>query len=321
MGIVFLGTPAFAVPSLRRLVDEGHEIAAVYTQPDRPAGRGRRLTPSPVKTAAEEISLTVRQPQTLRDPGALAELAGLRPEVAVCVAYGQILRPDVLAIPPKGILNVHPSLLPRYRGASPIPAAILAGDRETGVTVILMDPGMDSGPILSQRSLPIDDRDTAASLAEKLAPLAADLLAETLRLWLRGEIEPRPQDEAQATVTRPLKKEDGRIDWTQPAVQIWRQVRAYHPWPGAYTYLDGSLFHVWEAWPLPDGGEGPGTVVALTEEQRSALPPHARNAAFGVRTGDGTLAVLSVQREGKRRLDAEQFLRGMRDLIGRTLGG
>jgi len=320
MAIVFLGTPAFAVPSLRRLADEGYDIAAVYTQPDRPAGRGRRLTPPPVKTAALAMGLPVRQPESLRDPSALAELASLHPEVGVGVAYGQILHQEVLAIPLKGVLNVHPSLLPRHRGASPIPAAILAGDRETGVTIILMDPGMDSGPVLAQRSLPIEDWDTAGTLTEKLTPLAADLLAETLSRWLQDEIDPQPQDHSLATKSPLLKKEHGAIDWSLPAVRIWRQVRAYSPWPGAYTTLDGELLHIWEAWPLPGGGASPGTVVALREEQQAGLPPQADRGAFGVQTGDGVLAVLSVQRQGRRRLAAAEFLRGTRDFIGRRLG-
>jgi methionyl-tRNA formyltransferase len=320
MAIVFLGTPAFAIPSLRRLADEGYEIAAVYTQPDRPAGRGRRLTPPPVKTAALAMGLPVRQPESLRDPSALAELASLHPEVGVGVAYGQILRQEALAIPPKGVLNVHPSLLPRHRGASPIPAAILAGDRETGVSIILMDAGMDSGPVLAQRSLTIEDWDTASTLTDKLAPLAADLLAETLPRWLQDKIDPQPQDHSLATKAPLLKKEHGAIDWSLPTARIWRQVRAYSPWPGAYTSLDGELLHIWEAWPLPDGGASPGTVVALREEHQAGLPPRADRGAFGVQTGDGVLAVLSVQRQGRRRLAAAEFLRGTRDFIGRRLG-
>lgn len=320
MAIVFLGTPAFAVPSLRRLADEGYAIASVYTQPDRPAGRGRHLTPPPVKTAALAMGLPVRQPESLRDPSALAELASLHPEVGIGVAYGQILRQEVLAIPAKGVLNVHPSLLPRHRGASPIPAAILSGDPETGVSIILMDPGMDSGPILAQRSLPIEDQDTAGTLAEKLALLAASLLAETLPGWLRDEIDPQPQDHSLATKTPLLKKEHGAIDWSLPAVQTWRQVRAHNPWPGAYTTLDGQVLHIWEAWPLPGEGPPPGTVVPLREEQQVGLPPHADRGAFGVQTGDGLLAVLSVQRPGRRRLAAAEFLRGARDFIGRRLG-
>jgi methionyl-tRNA formyltransferase len=320
MAIVFLGTPAFAVPSLYRLADEGYEIAAVYTQPDRPAGRGRHLTPPPIKAAALAMSLPVRQPESLRDPSALAELASLHPEVGIGVAYGQILRQEVLAIPAKGMLNVHPSLLPRHRGASPIPAAILTGDRETGATIILMDPGMDSGPILAQRSLPVEDRDTAGTLAEKLAALAASLLAETLPRWLRDEIDPQPQDHSLATKTPLLKKEHGAIDWSLPAVRTWRQVRAYNPWPGAYTTLDGQVLHIWEAWALPGEGAPPGTVVPLTEEQRAELPPQVDQGSFAVQTGDGLLAVLSVQRQGRRRLAAAEFQRGARDFIGRSLG-
>ncbi len=320
MAIVFLGTPAFALPSLRRLADAGFPIAAVYTQPGRPAGRGRRPTPPPVKSVALELGLPVRQPESLRDPETLSELASLHPETAVSVAYGQILRQEVLEIPDRGILNVHPSLLPRHRGASPIPAAILAGDRETGVTIILMDSGMDSGPILAQRAHPIEDSDTAATLTEKLAPIAADLVAETLPRWLQNEIEPRPQDQSLATKAPLLKKDHGAIDWSLPAAEIWRRVRAYNPWPGAYTTMDGRLLHIWEAWPLPSAGAAPGTVVTLGEEQRMELPPGADQGAFGIGTGDGVLAVLAAQREGRRSLPASELLRGMRDFIGRRLG-
>jgi len=321
MAIVFLGTPAFAVPSLRRLVAEGFEIAAVYTQPDRPAGRGRHPAPPPVKTAALELGLDVRQPESLRDPAVLAELAALRPEAGVGAAYGQILRQEVLDIPARGVLNIHPSLLPRHRGASPIPAAILAGDAETGVTIILMDAGMDSGPVLAQRRVPIQDSDTTGILMSGLADVAAGLLAETLPRWLRGEIQPQPQDDSQATKAPLLKKEHGAIDWSLPAVETWRRVRAYNPWPGAYTTIEGALLHVWEAWPLADGGgAAPGTVVTLTPEQRARLPEGADPEAFGVTTGDGILAVLVAQREGRRALPAGEFLRGMRDFIGRRLG-
>jgi methionyl-tRNA formyltransferase len=319
MAIIFLGTPSFALPSLRRLVDAGLEIAAVYTQPDRPAGRGRRPTPPPVKAAALEMGLPLRQPQSLRDPSTQAELASLHPEAGVTVAYGQILRQEVLDIPRKGILNVHPSLLPRHRGASPIPAAILAGDRETGVTIMLMDPGMDTGPILAQRPLPIEDSDTAGTLTDKLAPVAADLLAETLPRWLNDDIDPQPQDHSLATKAPLLKKQHGAIDWSLPAVQIWRQVRAHNPWPGAHTTTDGKRLHIWRAWPLPEGQAAPGTVLALSEVQKAALPPGADQGAFGVATGRGVLAVLVTQREGRRALPASEFLRGMRDFTGRRL--
>jgi methionyl-tRNA formyltransferase len=320
MAIVFLGTHGFAVPSLRRLAADGFEIAAVYTQPDRPAGRGRHPAPPPVKVAALELGLRVRQPESLRDPAALAELAALRPEAGVGVAYGQILTAELLDIPARGVLNVHPSLLPRHRGASPVPAAILAGDAETGVTIILMDAGMDSGPVLAQRRLPIQDSDTAATLMARLSDMAAGLLAETLPRWLRGEIEPQPQDDSQATKAPLLKKEQGAIDWSLPAVDIWRRVRAYNPWPGAYTTIGGALLHIWEAWPLADGGATPGTVVKLSPEPRARLPEGAGTEPFGVTTGDGLLAVLVAQREGRKALAAGELLRGMRDFIGSRLG-
>ena len=320
MAIVFLGTPAFAVPSLRRLAAEGFEIAAVYTQPDRPAGRGRHPAPPPVKAAALELGLPVRQPESLRDPDVLAELAAIRPEAGVGVAYGQILRREVLDIPTRGIINVHPSLLPRHRGASPVPAAILAGDAETGVTIILMDAGMDSGPVLAQRRVPIQDSDTTGTLMAGLAGIAAELLAETLAGWLRGEIQPQPQDDSLATKAPLLKKEHGAIDWSLPAAEIWRRVRAYNPWPGAYTTVDGALLHIWEARPLADGGAPPGTVVTLTPEQHAHLPEGSGPGAFGVTTGDGVLAVLVAQREGRKALSAGEFLRGMRDFIGLRLG-
>lgn len=320
MTIVFLGTPEFAVPSLRRLYDAGIEIAAVYTQPDRPAGRGRHPTASAVKRAALELGLPLRQPESLRDPATHTDLASLRPDVGVGVAYGQYLDQTVREIPAKGVINVHPSLLPRHRGASPIPAAILAGDTETGVTIMLMDAGMDSGPILAQRSIPIDDADTAATLMNKLAPIAADLLTDTLPRWLNDEIPPQPQDHSLATQAPLLKKRQGQIDWSLPASRIWRQVRAYNPWPSVYTTIDERRLHIWEAWPLPGGCSAPGTVLTLSEQQLSALPPGADRGAFGVCTGEGVLAVLTAQREGRRALPAGDFLRGMRDFIGRRLG-
>ena len=321
MSIVFIGTPQFAVPSLRRLAAEGYEIATVITQPDRPAGRGRRPRPSPVKLTALELGLPLFQPPTLRDPDALAAVAAIAPEIIVAVAYGQILRQEFLDIPPRGVLNVHPSLLPRYRGPSPIPAAILAGDDETGVSIILMDAGMDSGPILAQRPLRIEPSDTTDSLSQKLAGMAAELLAETLPRWLKDEIAPQPQDAALATRCPLLRKEDGDIDWTRPALHIWRQVRAYNPWPGAQTHVDDQPLQIWQAWPLQgDSGPSPGTVVALRPEQSTQLPTGVDPEAFAVQTGDGLLAVLSLQRAGRKALSAGEFLRGMPGIVGRRLG-
>ncbi len=321
MSIVFVGTPSFAVPSLRRLAGAGHAISAVITQPDQPAGRGQQLRPPPVKTAAEELGLPVWQPAGLRDPDTVARLRALAPEVIVGVAYGQILRQEVLDIAPRGVLNVHPSLLPRWRGASPVAAAILAGDETTGATIMLMDAGMDSGPILAQRELPIAPTDTTGLLADKLAELGADLLAQTLPLWLASEIEPRPQDETRATKCPLLRKEDGVIDWSLPAVEVWRRVRAYNPWPGASTTLDGELLHVWQAWPVDaDRRDEPGVVVALGPGERVQLPPGSDPGAFAVQTGRGLLAVLEAQRAGRRSLPAGDFLRGLPNLIDRRLG-
>jgi len=319
MAIVFLGTPAFAVPSLRRLVDDGYQISAVITQPDRPAGRGRAPRPPAVKTAAVELGLPVWQPASLRDPEAVRRLRQLAPEVIVAAAYGQILRQEVLEIPSRGVLNLHPSLLPRWRGASPVAAAILAGDERTGVTIILMDAGMDTGPILSQREVPINPTDTTGSLTNVLAEAGASLLAETLPRWLAGQIEPTPQDEAKATKCPLLKKEDGALDWRLAAVDLWRRVRAYNPWPGAFTYADGEMLHIWQAWPIESAREeAPGTVVTLTDHERAQLPPEAANA-FGVVAGRGVLAVLQGQRAGRRALPAGELLRGMPWLLGRRL--
>jgi methionyl-tRNA formyltransferase len=320
MSIVFVGTPQFAVPSLKRLAGDGHEISAVITQPDRPAGRGRRTRTPPVKTAGEELGLRVVQPASLRDAEALNMVAALNPEAIVAVAYGQILRQQFLDIPPRGVLNVHPSLLPKYRGASPVPAAILSGDEVTGVTIMLMDAGMDSGPILAQRPHAISEDDTSGSLLQTLAEEGAELLSETLPRWLAGEVEPRAQDESQATVTSLLKKEDGIIDWSQPAVELWRRVRAYNPWPGAHTHLDGEMLHIWRARPLAaEPAEQPGIIVRLSPEQSTRLASEKALAAFAVGTGDGVLVPLEVQREGRRRLSAAEFLRGMPDLPGKRL--
>jgi methionyl-tRNA formyltransferase len=321
MSIIFVATPAFAVPSLERLVADGHQISAVVTRPDRPAGRRRNLQASPVKLAAGRLAIPVLQPESLRDPGAIAELQALAPTSIVVVAYGQILRRQVLDIPERGVLNVHPSLLPRWRGASPIPASILAGDNETGVTIMLMDEGMDSGPILSQKTLAIDDEDTTASLTETLANEGAALLSETLPRWLAGEIARVPQDSTQATVCPLIRKEDGAIDWTLPATEIWRRIRAYNPWPGAYTYLNDDLFHIWRAWPHGAGRDvEPGTVLLLDNETREALPPQASpSAAIAIQTGDGLLVPIQLQRAGRRPMPAADFQRGMPDIVGKRL--
>ena len=313
MSIIFIGTPEFAVPSLRRLAAAGHDIRAVITQPDRPAGRGRQMRASPVKEAALELGLMILQPTSLRDEAVLERMRGIQPEVMAAVAYGQILRPEVLAIAPKGVVNVHPSLLPRYRGPSPIQSAILSGDDVTGVTIMLMDAGTDSGPVLAQQEVAIEAEDTGGSLSGQLADVGARLLADTLRSWLDGEVTPAPQDDDQATATRLLRKEDGLIDWTQSAAQISRQVRAFNPWPGSFTRFAGEKLNIWQALPV-EGSHAlnPGEVVAL--------PSGPAGAPIAVTTGDGLLVPVEVQREGRKRVAAADFARGARGVIGTRLG-
>jgi methionyl-tRNA formyltransferase len=306
--LIFMGTPDFAVPVLKALI-ERYEIVGVVTQPDRQVGRGRKVEASPVKVVALAYDLPVLQPPRLRQPDVVAELGALAPEVIIVAAYGHILRAEVLGIPPKGCLNIHASLLPKYRGAAPIAAAILAGEEETGVTIMLMDEGMDTGPTLSQATCPIFPQDTGESLSARLAQLGANLLMDTLPRWLAGEIEPRPQDYSQATYSRIIAKEDGLIDWSQSAIEIWRRSRAYHPWPSTYTYWRGKLLKVIRVEALPHwSGEGePGQVMALDE-------------GLAVATGEGALLLSEVQLAGKRALNIEDFARGHRDFVGSVLG-
>lgn len=308
--VVFLGTPEFAVPSLEALVKaDRYDIVCVITQPDRPAGRGRKPRPSPVRQMAERLGLPVWTPENLKTPEAVERLRQLAPDVGVVVAYGEILRPNVLAIPPRGFVNVHASLLPKYRGAAPIQAAILAGDRETGVTIMLLDEGMDTGPILARRRVPIAEDETGASLAEKLAHLGAELLVETLPRWLAGEIQPQPQDHTQASVARMLKKADGRLDWSKPAEYLARQVRAYTPWPGTFTTWDGKLLKVLRAHAVqrPLEGARPGEVRLLPE-------------GLAVATGEGWLVLDEVQLEGRKAVSGQAFRHGHPHIVGSRLG-
>lgn len=303
-----MGSPAFAVPALEALA-RAHQVVGVVTQPDRPAGRGSRLRPPEVKVAAERLGLLVYQPQGLRDPGALSPLTEWQPEVIVVAAFGQILSHEVLALPAHGCLNLHPSLLPRWRGASPISAAILAGDAVTGVTVMRMDEGVDSGPLLAQWQEPIRADDTAASLGERLAHLGAALLLEVLPPYLAGTLRPWPQPEEGVTFCRPLKKEDGRLNWSRPAVELERQVRAVTPWPGAFTFWRGQRVNVLRAAVQEDwqGGAPPGTVIAVP-------------GGAVVSTGEGALRLLELQLAGRRALPCADFLRGQPGFVGAVLG-
>jgi methionyl-tRNA formyltransferase len=304
--VVFMGSPGFAVPSLGHLVAGGYELA-VYTQPDRAGGRGRALAPSPVKQKALALGLTVVQPENLKSPPVVEQMAAFKPDVIVVAAFGQLLPKTVLELPRLGCLNVHPSLLPKYRGASPVAAAILAGDDFSGVSIMLLDAGMDSGPVLAQAQLPLADSDTAASLGEKLAIVGAGLLGEALVGWARGERKAKPQDDSRASYCQPITKEEGEIDWKLPAVDIWRRVRAFYPWPGSYTQWRGKTLKIIEAmpWTRPTSAKA-GEVIALEE-------------GFGIGSGDGVLNIVKLQLEGKQAMNAADFLRGQRDFIGSVL--
>jgi len=297
--VVFMGSPDFALPTLRALASHYH-VVGVVTQPDRPAGRGRILTPPPVKILAESLGLPVIQPERLRQPEALAQLQDWKPDLIVVAAFGQILRQNVLDLPPYGCINVHASLLPRWRGAAPIQAAILHGDSETGVSIMKMDAGIDTGPILSQRREPIYPDDNAESLGKRLAELGAQLLLETLPDYLEGNLHPQPQDENLATYAPMIKKEDGYLDWQQPAEFLARKVRAYTPWPGAFLNYAGGPLKVLRAHAVASERLAPGQRGVL--ENRPALG-----------TTKGCLVLDEVQPAGRRVMSGEDFLRGARD--------
>ena len=302
-----MGTPDFSVPSLRKLIAT-QEVVGVVTQPDRPAGRGKQLRPSPVKVVAEAANIPVYQPKSLRKEEAAAPLRDWKPDVIVVAAFGQILRPHVLDLPPHGCINVHASLLPRWRGASPIQHAILAGDAETGVCLMQMDPGLDTGPVYVCQSVPIAPTETAASLHDKLAAAGAELTGQHLDDILQGKIPPRPQNDDESTYAPMISKEDGRLEWTDTAVNLDRRIRAMTPWPGAFTYWDGKLLKIKEAsladMKLPSGQIG--EVVAVGGET-------------AVLTEDGGIQLQTIQLEGKKAMPVDEFLRGQPDFIGAIL--
>jgi methionyl-tRNA formyltransferase len=321
MRIVFFGSPEFALPTLEALLASPHDVVGVVTQPDRPAGRGHAETPPPVKSLALAHGLPVLQPPRVSDEDSVAGLAALDADVFVVAAYGQILRQRVLDLPRRGCLNVHASLLPRHRGASPIAAAILAGDAMTGVTIMEMVRALDAGPMVATIEEPVLDTDTTGSLEARLAEAGARRLLEVLDAWASGALQAVPQDDALATYAPQIQRSDALIDWSRPAIEIWRAVRAYSPWPVAHTTYAGQELRIHEAWPLASGSgdlpPSPGTVLPPTP-----LPPSAgrQSQAFAVQTGDGALAVLRLQRQGGRPMDGMEFLRGQRDFVGARLG-
>jgi methionyl-tRNA formyltransferase len=306
--IVFMGSPQVAVAALEQLVQNQYNIVAVYTQPDRPAGRGRGLAASPVKEAALKHGLAVVQPESLKPLDVLAQLASYKPDVIIVCAYGQILTRGVLEIPPKQCLNVHYSLLPRHRGASPVTAAVLAGDEYTGVSIQIVRMKLDTGPLLASAAIPIFPTDTTGTLLPKLSIIGAHLLQEALTGWMRGEITPREQDESRATYFGMVKKEEGEIDWSKPAVEIWRRIRAFQPWPGCYTSWKGKQLKITEASVIK--GETSGEVG-------NVIPIDGDNV--GIITGEGILKVAALQYEGKRAMPTKAFLQGARDFTGSKL--
>ncbi len=308
MRIVFMGTPDFAVPALELLVANKYQVIGVYTQPDKVSGRGQALSATPVKKMAADLGLSVYQPENLKSKDERERLAELRPDAVVVAAYGVILPEAILNLPEYGCLNIHPSLLPRYRGVAPVPAAILHGDEFTGVSIMLLDKGVDTGPLLAQIQIPVTANDTAGLLLEKLSYTGAHLLLDVFPRLVKHEITPRPQNNAFASYTRMLSKNDGDIDWRKSALEISRQVRAYQPWPGSYTRWQGRQLKIIEAKPLNAGLAIPGSVVPLSGEP-----------AFGIGTADGILGVEKVQLEGKRVMAAGEFIRGQRQLIGTVL--
>jgi methionyl-tRNA formyltransferase len=306
--VVFFGTPEPAAVALDALLESRHEVAAVVTQPDRPRGRSGTPVPPPAKVRALAAGLPVLQPQSPRDPGFAGSLAGYSPDVCAMVAYGHILPSEVLAVPSHGFVNVHFSLLPLYRGAAPVQRAVMAGETETGVTTFLLEPTLDTGPILVVAREPIAPEDTAGTLMQRLAVLGARLLVETLDGLEDATLDPRPQDPGLATPAPKLKPEEGKLDWERSAAELANHVRGLNPAPGAYSTFRDKRIKVWRARPLDDQEGPPGSVVDLGKDR------------FGVGTGDGVLEILEVQQEGNKRLDAGAFVRGHHPKPGEVLG-
>jgi len=301
--VVFMGTPDFAVPSLKLLSDAGYEIPLVITQPDKPAGRGKKLTPPPVKVVAKELGIPVYQPEKVKDNKELLEkLRELSPDLIVVAAYGRILPDEILELPKFKCVNVHASLLPEYRGASPIQSVLLDGKEKTGVTIMLISSELDAGDIISQREVKIEREDNAKTLHDKLAKVGAELLVETIPLYVLGKLKPIPQDHSKATYCKPITKDMGKIDWNLSAEKIFNMVRAFTPWPSAYTSFNGKRIKITKA-EVCSGKGTPGEVIKADKE-------------LIVATGDKALKILNLKPEGRKEISGEEFIRGYRVKVG-----
>ncbi|MDH5429015.1 MAG: methionyl-tRNA formyltransferase [Nitrospirota bacterium] len=318
MRVVFMGTPAFAVPTLQHLVDSTCTVVGVVCQPDRPSGRGKKIQFGPVKTLAVAQNLPVVQPEKMKDPTFLETLRTWDPDVIVVAAYGRILPQVILDLPPKGCLNVHGSLLPKYRGAAPIQWAVINGESETGVTIMVMDAGMDTGAILEQAVVPISPEDTAGEVASRMAELGGGLLVSTLQQWMAGTIDAHAQNESEATLAPILKKEDGLLDWHQSAICLANRIRGLSPWPGGYTFVNGERWGIWEVrveeteetgFPdiQPGSPQKPGTIVDISKQM------------IRVQTGKGILHLLEIQPANKKRMSVGNYLAGHRLEVGTLL--
>jgi methionyl-tRNA formyltransferase len=305
--LVFAGTPEFSVPPLRALIDSPHAIVGVYTQPDRPAGRGRKLSYSPVKEVALDAGLRVYQPSSFKDPGAVEQLASLQPDLMIVVAYGLLLPRSVLDIPRLGCVNIHASVLPRWRGAAPIQRAVLAGDAASGISIMRMEQGLDTGPVYRVDEIELGPHETGGSLHDRLADLGADAVMQALPGILDGSLVPKPQDDALSCYARKLDKAEAWIDWSQPAVDIERQVRAFNPWPVAQTRFEDANLRIWRAHAITGLTAAPGTVMSATRD------------GVEVATGDGLLSITELQLPGKRPMGAQDFINA-NQIQGTVLG-
>lgn len=308
MNIVFMGTPQFAVPSLKKLIDSRHNVICVVCQPDKPSGRGKKLSSPPVKEIAEEHSIRTAQPARIKDDEFDHLIKDLSPDIICVVAYGKIIPPNILQNPQHGCINVHASLLPKYRGAAPINWAIINGESITGVTTMLMDEGMDTGDILLQSETKINEDETSAELSERLSEIGADLLLETIDKIEKNEIEPRKQDDEKASYAPILKKENGLIDWTKSATEIRDQIRGTQPWPGAYTKLEGKMLKLFRVKEISGSAGAPGKII------------ESDNGILRIGTGSCALDVQELQLEGSKRMGVEDFLRGKKIEKGKFLG-